>query len=128
MARYSKKGWEKRKKDREGLSEFFQSCINKIKKERLKCKECGAPLRGHVSEVAHVLPKGRFKSISTHEDNWIPLCGMYSENQCHSKFDDFSTEKVKKMNIFPEIMCIFAKLEPVITEKINYKTYDRYTE
>ena len=124
--KYSKKGLEKRKKDREGFAEFFIKCIERIKTERLCCTECGAPLKGNVSEIAHVLPKSYFKSIATNDLNWIPLCGMYSENQCHLKFDDSKLEIIKKMTIFPKICCIFAQLEDVITEKIPYKIYDRY--
>jgi len=124
--KYSKKGWEKRKKDREGLKDFFETCVNKIKKEGLCCLECGEKLKGNVSEVAHVLPKGYFKSISRNNLNWIPLCGMYSSNQCHTNFDNLPIEKVKEMKIYSKIILIFAELETIITEKITYKHYDKY--
>jgi len=126
--KYSKKGWEKRKKDREGYKEFFEKCVNRIKNENLHCKECGAKLQGNISEVAHVLGKSYFKSIATHDLNWIPLCGAYSKKQCHSNFDNFSIEKFKKMLCYLEVSRIFTKLEKVITEKITYKTYDKYTD
>lgn len=126
MRRYSKKGLEKRKKDREGLKEFFISCVENIRKKNLTCEECGAKLKGDVSEVAHILPKSLFKSISTNNKNWIPLCGMYSENQCHSKFDDSKTEIFQSMKVFKKISCIFVELEELVTEKIPYKIYARY--
>ena len=125
--RYSKKGWEKRKKDREGYKEFFINCVEKIKKENLCCKECGESLKGHVSEVAHILPKSYFKSIATNKKNWIPLCGSFSSNQCHTNFDNFPEKKFKKMLCYKYICGIFVELEKEITEKIPYKIYDKYT-
>ena len=53
--------------------------------------------------------------------------GWKSDNNCHSKFDEGSNEKVKKMNIFPKIVERFRELEEIITEKYNYKLLDRYT-
>ena len=92
MRRYSKKGLEKRKKDRENYQKFFIKHVNKIVEEGLCCEECGDKLQGNVSEVAHILPKGYFKSVATNNDNVLYLCGMYSENQCHRKFDDSKVE------------------------------------
>jgi hypothetical protein len=125
---YSKKGLEKRKQDREGLSEFFMECVNEIKTKQLHCEECGAKLKGDVSEVAHILPKSSFRSIQTNKLNWIPLCGMYSEKQCHTNFDNWPVKKIKNMFIYPKIMLIFAELEPLIKEKIHYKIYDKYEQ
>ena len=127
MRRYSKKGLERRKVERAGYVEFFQKHIKQIKDTRQCCRECGTRLKGCASEVAHVLPKGYFKSIATNDLNVIYLCGMYSENQCHTNFDNFPNEKVEKMKIYPIIISIFAELEDIITEKINYKIYDKYT-
>jgi len=123
---YSEKGWNKRKEERAGYSEFFEKHVGIIKSTKACCAECGAKLRGHVSEVAHVLPKNLFKSIATNDDNVIYLCGMYSANQCHNKFDDSKLKVFQDMFVFSEISRIFAKLEEVITEKIPYKIYARY--
>lgn len=126
--KYTQKGLDKRKKDREGLAEFFMQCVARIKKERLTCRECGSKLQGNVSEVAHILPKNYFRSVQTNPLNWLPLCGMYSAKQCHSNFDTYSLEKVKKMQIYKEVVSIFAVLEDFVDEKIPYKIYDKYTE
>lgn len=126
--KYSKKGLEKRKKDREGLAEFFMECVDEIKSKKLRCQECGAELKGDVSEVAHILPKSSFRSIQTNKLNWIPLCGQWSTNQCHTNFDNWPIKKVKKMLVYPKIVSIFAELEPLIEEKIPYKIYDKYGE
>lgn len=122
--KYSKKGLEKRKAERECLPEFFQKHIE-IAKTKC-CEECGVKLTGNASEVAHVLPKQYFKSIMCSDLNVLYLCGMYSSNQCHSNFDNSAKEKVKQMKIFPKVQEVFKQLEWVITEKINYKHRDMY--
>lgn len=124
--RYSKKGWEKRKEDRKGFAEFFQKHIKRIKDTKACCEECGARLKGHVSEVAHILPKSTFKSIATDDENVIYMCGMYSENQCHTNFDTFSVKKFRKMLVFNKVSLIFDNLKNKVKEKINYKIYERY--
>lgn len=123
---YSKKGWERRKAERAGYGEFYQKHIQIIKTEKRRCLECGAKLRGNASEVAHILPKGTFKSVATNDENVIYLCGMQSVNQCHTNFDTFSVEKFQKMLVFNQVSAIFAKLEDLVTEKISWKIYDKY--
>ena len=126
MAGYSKKGLEKRKKEREGYAEFYQSHVYFVKKNRVKCEECGSQLQGHVSEIAHILPKQKYKSIAKEDKNILYLCGMYSKNQCHSKFDDSKAEVIKQMNVYDKAVDRFKKLEEKITENISYKTYDKW--
>ena len=123
---YSKKGWEKRKQERAGYAEFFQSHVKNIKDTKACCAECGTRLKGHVSEVAHILPKSYFKSIATNDDNVVYLCGMYSSNQCHTNFDNFSIEKFQEMLVFNKVAEIFKELELLVTEKIPYKVYDKF--
>lgn len=123
---YSKKGLEKRKAERAGFAEFFQKHIQIIKKTKACCEECGAKLRGHVSEVAHILPKSTYKSVATNDLNVIYLCGMFSSQQCHTNFDTFPSEKVHEMLLFNKVSGIFANLEDTVSEKITYKIYERY--
>lgn len=127
MKRYSTKGLEKRKEERKAFPEFFQRHIQNIRDNGLCCEECGARLVGDVSEIAHVLPKSTFKSIATNDTNVLYLCGMWSNSQCHSNYDNYPTAKVKEMNIFSKVVEIFKVLEEEITEKITYKTEERYT-
>lgn len=124
--KYSKKGLEKRKRERAGYAEFFQKHIKVIKDTKACCEECGAKLRGHVSEIAHILPKSTYKSIATNDKNVLYLCGMYSNNQCHTNFDTFTNEKFQEMLVFPKVLEVFEELENLVEEKISYKTYDRY--
>jgi hypothetical protein len=124
IRKYSKKGLEKRKNERECLPEFFQKHIEIAKTKY--CEECGAKLKGNVTEIAHVLPKQYFKSVMCSDLNVLYLCGLYSSNECHSKFDNSAQEKVKEMKIYPKVQEIFKQLEEEITEKINYKHRDLY--
>lgn len=126
LRKYSRKGLEKRKEERKDFPEFFNKHIQIIRDTKACCEECGTRLMGDVSEVAHVLPKSYFKSISTNSLNVIYLCGWKSINNCHSKFDDGTNENIKKMLVYSKISCIFTQLLGSITEKINYKVYDRY--
>jgi len=125
MKNYSKKGLEKRKAERECLPEFFKKHIEIAKTKY--CEECGAKLKGNITEIAHVLPKQYFKSVMCSDSNILYLCGLYSDNNCHSNFDNSPQEKVKEMKIYPKVQEIFKQLEQEITERINYKHYDLYT-
>lgn len=118
---YSKKGFEKRKQERAGYSEFFERHIHIIKKEKKMCQECGKRLIGNISEVAHCLPKQYFKSIATDDENVIYLCQEH-----HNLYDNGSNEKIREMKIFSIITEKFNKLQEKITEKINYKHYERW--
>lgn len=126
IRRYSKKGLEKRKKERKELPEFYRKHINKIKTEKIQCEECGGRLRGHASEVAHILPKSYYKSVATKDSNILYLCGMFSDNRCHSKFDELPMKEVWKMKVFEKAKERFNMLKESAEEKLTYKTIDRY--
>ena len=127
MKRYSIKGLEKRKEERKAFPEFFQRHIQNIRDNGLCCEECGAKLRGDASEIAHILPKSTFKSIATNDKNVLYLCGMWSNSQCHSNYDNYPTAKVKEMKIFGKVSDTFRILQEEVTEKITYKIEERYT-
>jgi hypothetical protein len=124
MKRYTSKALKQRQNERACLPEFFKKHIE-IAKTKC-CEECGAKLKGNVTEIAHVLPKQYFKSVMCSDLNVLYLCGLYSNNECHSKFDNSAQEKVKEMKIYPKVQEIFKQLEEEITEKINYKHRDLY--
>ena len=110
------------------LSDFFEEHIFNIRRSNSKCEECGASLRGDYSEICHILPKSKFKSIAMDDDNIIYLCGWQSQNNCHGKLDNSSQSAVKEMKIFPQLQEAFENLEGRITEKINWKDYERFEE
>ena len=110
------------------MKNFFEKHIKIIATTKAVCSECGASLLGDYGEVAHILPKSKFKSIAEEDDNIIYLCGQFSQNQCHTKYDYSPLEKIKQMKIYPTVIERFKKLEPKITEKINIITRARYGE
>lgn len=126
MKRYSAKGLAKRQEERKGFPEFYTKHINFIKENRVCCAECGIRLMGDVSEVAHILDKGYFKSVSTEDQNIIYLCSWKSNNNCHSKFDNSSLDVFKDMLIYKFVCNRFAELVGLVKEKINYKVRERY--
>lgn len=126
MQRYTKKNLDKRKKEREDFPEFFSKHVLNIKENKICCEECGARLKGDVSEVAHILNKSIFKSMSTSNDNIIYLCSWQSPNNCHSKFDNSSLDVLKDMLIYNKVCGIFAKIRGQVKEKINFKTLERF--
>lgn len=126
LKKYNKKTIEKRKLEREGFAEFYQKHISIIKDKNLHCEGCGERLIGDVSEVAHILPKNFFKSICTEDKNIVYLCSWKSSNNCHGTFDNSKNEKVQEMGIFPKLQEIVKDLLKDVTEKINYKFYDRW--
>ena len=123
MKKYSKKGLERRKAERECLPNFFQKHIE-IAKTKC-CEECGAKLKGNASEIAHRLPKSFFKSVMCDDDNIVYLCGMYSNNMCHSKYDG-TNEQLQSLNIFLAEKEIIKKLLEKVTEKYNWKILERW--
>ena len=125
MKRYSKKGLEKRKAERECLSEFFIRHVNKIKTEKLHCANCGEKLKGDVSEVAHRLPKSTFKSVQCDDDNVVYLGGRFSSCGCHALYDG-TNEQLQSLNIFSAEKEIVKELLEKVTEKYNWKLLDRW--
>ena len=125
MKRYSKKELEKRKAERECLSEFFIRHVNKIKTEKLHCANCGEKLKGDVSEVAHRLPKSTFKSIQCDDDNVVYLGGRFSSCGCHSLYDG-TNEQLQSLNIFSAEKEIVKELLEKVTEKYNWKILERW--
>jgi hypothetical protein len=125
MLKSSKKALDKRKDERKDFPEFFKKHTEIIKDKKACCRECGIPLLGDISEVAHVLNKSYFKSVSTNDENVLYLCG-YKQNNCHGKFDNSSNDEFKLMKVFSFATEIFNKLITEIKESVNYKHRERY--
>lgn len=95
----SKKAQERREAQREGYTEFYEKHVRNARKVRL-CENCGTRLRGHISEIAHILPKNLFKSVATNDDNVLYLgSGMFSNCSCHDDYD-YSWSKAKEMPVW----------------------------
>lgn len=107
----------KTKTKRVGYSDFFSKHIIKIKLEHLCCEECGSKLKGDVSEVAHILSKRNFPENATSDWNVLYLCGMFSENRCHDKFDRDNNSR-KSMTVFKKA-CEVVKQHKEEVKHIN---------
>lgn len=123
IRKYSKKGLEKRKSERECLPEFFQKHIEIAKNSC--CANCGEKLKGDVSEIAHRLPKSTFKSIMCADDNVIYLGGRFSSCGCHSLYDG-TNEQLQSLSIFSAEKEIIKELLKKVTENYNWKLTDRW--
>lgn len=89
---FNPKSREKRKSERSGLPEFFQDAIEELKKKP-KCVNCGRSINTSYRpemNIAHILPKSKYKSVNDHPLNRIFLC-VYKDNpdgsSCHTDFD-----------------------------------------
>lgn len=96
----TEKTTEKRAEERKEYPEFFRKHIENIKDNNICCQECGDRLRGDVSEIAHLLAKRNNPEVAVNDMNIIYLCGMHSENQCHSLFDS-NFKNRENMKVFP---------------------------
>lgn len=89
----SLKNREKRKAQRAGLPEFFKNAIEELEKNP-RCVNCGCVINTSyepIRNIAHILPKSKYKSVMTHPLNWVPLCAAKDHsisNDCHYLFDN----------------------------------------
>lgn len=80
------------------------------------CSHCGGKTTKDSDQyykfsIAHILPKAYFKSIKTHQLNWIELC--HFGNSCHANFDNHHLDLVE-LNCFNEVVEKFTKMYPEI--------------
>lgn len=95
------------------LEAFFQKHIGIISDKKLCCQECGTPIYNPTKwNVAHILPKSKFDSVSTLDDNILYLCRT---NGCHARFDS-SWEAAKKMNVWPIALVAVNRFSSLIKE------------
>lgn len=96
-------GYEDKQAQKKALDKWFIAAIEQMPRH---CEECDERLINFApwalkSFIAHVLAKRLFKSVATHPDNKVYLC-----TQCHTNFDNWGEDKVRKMKIFPKILSI----------------------
>lgn len=106
IKKQTEKNKQKRKEERADYPEFFKKHIEYIKENNVHCCECGDRLRGDVSEVCHIIRKSTNPELAVLDSNILYLCGMHSENQCHSRFDS-SLSNREKMKCFSQAVLQF---------------------
>lgn len=104
-----------------GYKEFFDKHRSIIRSTKAVCAECGCRLKGNYDEVAHILPKSKFKSIAKNDDNIIYLCPQH-----HGEYDNESNSSIQKMKIFPFVSKMARCLLDMVEEKYNYKITERW--
>lgn len=98
----------KRKDERSNFPAYYQYHIPRVS----KCENCDKPiLKPNVSNVCHIIPKGKFKSVGSILDNYLYMC-----LSCHSKYDS-SWVKAMSMSVWPLAVKRFKKFEKFIVEK-----------
>jgi ribosomal protein S27E len=103
---------------REELNAFFESHIKILNSKPTKCENCNTLLFNPTSaNIAHILPKSIFKSISTNNNNCMYLCLI-----CHGNYDS-SWDKAIKMQCFKKAREKFKLFEQYIIEKRDYLKY-----
>lgn len=103
------------------LNDFFNWClteaqINTVDRECSFCWECERKIYTlcNRSAIAHIFPKSIFRSVMTHEDNWLFLPAECCHDKTH-RLDMFS-----KMKVFPEAVDRFNRFRSHITESHKY--------
>lgn len=98
------------------MIDFYMKHIAKIK----KCENCGTSiLHPGTKNVAHILPKSKFKSIATDDNNIMYLCtrlDRFDNNLgCHETFDK-SWSSAKSMDIWNTAVQRVKRIRDKITE------------
>jgi hypothetical protein len=116
---------QKQNNSDEGMDKFFNAMRKKCKG---KCLFCNSGTTYKNDElwriaIAHLLPKSKFKSIATNEQNWIELCW-----NCHTDFDSSKItwellKDSKEWDIIKEKL--FDVLPLVSGEERKYKLYSK---
>jgi len=92
----------KRKKEREDYPEFFETAIKELARSPW-CQNCGGKIQVWSNphhNIAHILPKQRYKSVATNQNNKLFLCASKDEqNACHERFDS-GTSSMLEMTVF----------------------------
>jgi hypothetical protein len=118
---FNSKTREKRKAERTGLPEFFERAIEELKKDP-RCTNCGCAINVSykpVRNVAHILPKAKYKSVMANPFNWITLCSSKDHDGktgCHFRFDNRIID-IPEMPCFRLAKSRFEKFKGEVTER-----------
>jgi DNA-directed RNA polymerase subunit RPC12/RpoP len=90
---FTTKNREKRKAERARLPMFFENAIIDLE-EKPMCQNCGHKINTRyepIRNIAHILPKSKYKSVMAHPQNFIFLCSSKDREDgldCHHRFDN----------------------------------------
>jgi hypothetical protein len=98
------------------LNRWFQA---RRKEMQGRCLHCGEKTTKHQDNwykcsIAHILPKRLFKSVATHESNWVELC--FWKNNCHGNYD-YNILDITELNCYDLVIERFIAMYPDIAPK-----------
>lgn len=104
LKKATEKSKEKRKEERKDFPKFFMDAIEELKKNPV-CQNCGCRISADylpVHNICHLVNKSKFKSVSTHPDNYVFLCSSKDVigKNCHGYFDDNINDR-PNMPVYP---------------------------
>ena len=118
LRRITPKTQARRKEERAGYPKFFRLSIEELKLSPT-CQNCGGSINYDyepVRNIAHILPKQRYKSVATHPENKLFLCASKdNRNACHERFDS-GVSSMKEMPVFPLAIKKFQKFKGEVAE------------
>jgi 5-methylcytosine-specific restriction endonuclease McrA len=118
---FTTKTREKRKAERARLPMFFENAIIDLE-EKPTCQNCGHKINTRyepVRNIAHILPKSRYKSVMAHPQNFIFLCSSKDRDDgkdCHNRFDSRILD-IPKMACFKEAKRKFEYFKDEVVER-----------
>lgn len=111
-----------------GMDKFFE----KMRKRMIGTCQCGCARKSSKMEddhyrasICHIFPKRIFKSIATHELNWVER--NFWEG-CHSNMDNRSIEKWPMYADWDDIKEKFHQLAPLLTDEERANKFYRILE
>jgi hypothetical protein len=119
-------GWCKAKLDKKDTKEkqgFYEKAIEESRKQPY-CENCGCKVDlGYMgsSNIAHIVSKGRYKSVAYEPLNFVLLCAgknSAEHNNCHHKFDNDILGR-KNMKVFLVAKQRFDRFRDKIKEQGN---------
>lgn len=120
-----------RKQSRECLTSFFRRAIVKLKSKPI-CENCGVKINTNFAtfnNIAHILPKRKYKSIMCNDNNYLILCDSKDNSNghsCHTKFDS-GFSNAMKMDVFKIAIERFNLFKDEVEEMGNdFIIFDSY--
>jgi hypothetical protein len=108
---------QKQNNSDEGMDKFFE----RMRKRMIGICQCGCAEKSQKDDdtfyrncICHIFPKRIFKSIATHELNWVERSFW---NGHHTNMDNRSIELWKNFADFDDIKEKFYMLAPLLTEE-----------
>lgn len=108
----------------DNYTEFFDKAVQELIKSPC-CQNCGCIIN-HLymphANIAHILPKSKFKSVSKNAYNYVFLCSFKDNgSNCHSQFDDRILER-PSMPVFQLALQKFVKFQHECLEQGRERT------